>query len=217
MSVATARRKTAVPKAPPAPKAAPGAVQIGAGPLTNLLADASLFASTDQMRPVLCAVKLVLDGSTLTAYATDSYVLCERSVQVEGTGSWTRYVGTPDRRLLKAILSGHGTQTATIGTTSTGHHLRVSVGVTTTTVGEVIDKYPDFAPLWAGAVPGTDTTIHFNPLLLARLQRLSGSDRKARSAHPLTLTINGSLAPATWALTGDEGPARGLIMPIRLP
>lgn len=209
-ATATAPRANAGKKRP-----ANQQVTIAAGRLLNLLADASLFTSCDKARPVLCNVKLVLDGSTLTAYATDSYALVERSVEVEGDGAWIRYLDPADRRLLTAILRANDMLTATVET-SGDWCIKVRAGTTTTEVGTRVDHYPDFDRLWAGLLTAnTAPTAAFTARILARIGRLSGIGKK--QPKPVVFTFYGERRPAAWALDGYEGAARGLIMPVRQP
>lgn len=201
-ATATARR----------PKAAPTAVEIESGRLLNLLADAEMFASGDLKRPVLASLRLVLDGSTLTAYATDSYTLVERSTKVDESGEWERFLTKADRKMLTAILKAHATQTVRI-VPEHNYLLTLTIGTTRCTVGERVEGWPDFSKLWNGLGADTSSVVALNAKFLSRLARLSGIGKV--DPKPVITRFHGELKPVSWSLAGDDGEARGLIMPVR--
>jgi hypothetical protein len=197
--------------------AAPAPDVLMAGPFASLLADGLLFASTDAVRPVLCAVHLERTKDRLTARGTDSYTAVEVWQDVEKGAPWTFLLSRADGELIiKLLRSAARNDVAMLerGLSPSGRPtLIVNCRGVRLEVTEVEGEFPEAMPKLvneAFAKRGTITSIALNPSFATRAYRLTAA--RDQTAVKFGFGPN-ELAPASFTI-GDR--CRGLIMPVRV-
>lgn len=192
-----------------------------AGELAGAFADALLFTSKDQARPILCAVRIVGNGAELELCATDSYRLGWRTLPSAITG--TAYVSRDELgaivKHLTAYAKSHrgcgdtGADLVTL-TLNEDKSLTVVAGaLSVTTPAWDSGDFPNVESLDTNNNEDEDGAGAFgvNPTFFADLAKLSAvkADRV-----PVVITRGSTnLKPVRFTVGTN---VRGLVMPVRI-
>lgn len=188
---------------------------VKADDLARILHNAALATDTGRNAvPILSAVRLELDGSTLLAVATDRYRLHTDTAEVAGIDDATATAGAQlDRADVAAIVKlvkGAGAVTVTIS----GRTVAIRTENTTATYSTVDGEFP---PRWRSLIPerATDTAIDgafgFNPQRAADFSKVIVDGKKSN-----LMRLQASSANKPFRVEIGKTFV-GLLMPVRLP
>lgn len=188
-------------------------IPIETKPMKAAIKDALLFtASNEDFRPILCAVKMTGDGTTLTLEATDSYRLLRRTVPSELVCSTLI-----DRDDLALMVASMGRAEAVMMESNEGGELRME-NKALIVAKQVDGDFPNVDGLWAkqqAEGPADNEVFGIAPWVLGSLSRLS-SGRLA----PVKFMHYGPLKPIHFSVKMEDpgrlGSIEGLLMPVRL-
>lgn len=188
-------------------------IKLQTNELVRVLKEASLFAHSDNMIPIINAVHMEARGTELVAVATDRFTLGASKTELDEPGE---FLAALSLRQVKTItqLAGAGKQCfSTVAVDADDKTVRVSFssGETLTLPTEIergahrawlklLDTEPDNGPSKA---------MDINPQLIAKFARLQGSRASRMRMHffghakPIRITV------------GDD--FVGLVMPVRMP
>lgn len=178
---------------------------------------AAAFAGTDKTLPVLTAVNLVIEGDTLTAFATDRYKLIEAEIVADILGDDRSAMLGPDAiKAFRAATSKQATAKHSFTLVIEGDTPMTSKWTLTDASGilasgGLIDgQYPNVR----GLFPKTDVLAPFAARLDPRvLSALADFDRISRADSRGWAFGSTGVNKAIVAATTD---ARALIMPVRV-
>lgn len=196
--------------------------------LDRLLAAAVVFASQDLTLPVLAAVHLRRDGTSLTATATDRYSLYRETIEVNedsAPGDWTFLLGGDDlhtlRQLIGCVTRGRVASTRKLITVRLTHEAPADLPATL--VAEVGPLRAQFDPR-GEQFPDLDKLIEeqpekgagifdvdINPRLLARISKVDSS------TTPWSFTQAAPNRPVYATPVTPDHKAVVMIMPMRRP
>lgn len=189
----------------------------------RVLHNAVVFAGKDNKRPVLTCVNLVFNAdNTLTAIATDSYMIGLDTCDYDGTTPSPRDVADHDpsdslsfmasrseiEQLLKAIAKLAAIAPAALRIE--GDTLTVAYAGGTVELTRAIGQFPNWRQLVPSSTAPTER-IAWNPQFLAKLAKVKTA---SGINEPAVFTLQGELKP-TKIQVGDT--FIGLLMPARIP
>ena len=194
------------------------------------LASVGVVCPGDDARPVLTAIHLVSDGTTITATATDSYVLATVTTTAPATSDdWTAPVFdvlVPARWLAAALKA---TKPARVvrwnvvltldanerGGTAT---LATLAGDAATSVALVAGTYPNTSTL----IPTPAQYVHeraaFNAAFLARMVKILPAETGVRAPmpRPWVCEMTSATRPSVWTTSVRDCDGLFLVMPVRI-
>lgn len=189
-----------------------------AGRTIALFTDAALFASVDQTRPILHAVKLTAIRGRLQAVATDSYALGIFTCDAEG--AIDALVGLDDVKrivaLAKAEQKAYRAMNVELAFEVDGDTLTVRGRDTTITCRLVTcGEYPAWRKLLPRNDPGA--AVGLTSFMCSKLGSISLGKSKRKGDQPLSISfeIAGPLKPAHVYAEHDGLSFYGLVMPSR--
>ncbi|OFB37937.1 hypothetical protein BA059_16700 [Mycolicibacterium sp. (ex Dasyatis americana)] len=181
--------------------------------LVRILKDASLFASSDNLLPIINAVHLTVRDGGLLAFATDRFILGASKAPVEEPGDLEVALTL---RQVKTVLQlansfKQAFSTVALKVEAKKFHVAFTSGESLALPVE-LDDGPQLSWLTLLSTPAKDDSpakaMDVNPQLLARFARVTGGPRRMR------LWFSGA-NKAMRVSIGDE--FVGLIMPVRMP
>lgn len=198
-----------------------GKWEVDATSFGRVLHNASLFASKDQTREILTCVNLSIIKDTLTARATDSYVLSEESVTVSGTdtdnvGPSVNITAKDLAPVVKHLLAKrYAPSPATL--LVEGKTVTITANGASFTVSTVVGDFPRFDLLWPEPSGLTETGIVLNPTRLVRFAKIiecDGSKHADTTFDPgLVFFFTGDTKPVLVISRVHGSTFRALVMP----
>lgn len=185
------------------------------------LRDATFAASTDDFRPVLCAVELVVTRDRVTVRATDSYLFAQRSAKIEAPEALTVLLpAKPLREAIAVALKDRHATTFAVKLTELGATIEHSAG--SAMIQSTEGRFPDIAAIMAGYKPGPTESIALSPWRVEQLGRALGVEKLKKNEagnnnHALLIELAGpdKMARVRKASEFDPEHNFGLIMPVR--
>lgn len=185
------------------------------------LRDVTHAASTDDMRPVLCAVELTVTTDELQAQATDSYILARRSAPIEAPEVLT--VLLPAKALrdaTTAALKDRITLEFRVELTEAG--LTIHFGTGSASVQTTEGRFPNVDQLLAGFKADSLEDLIFSPWRLEQAARALGVEKPKRTyggdrSHAVWVTFQGANKLFKVIKASELDPAGNFaaIMPVR--
>ena len=188
------------------------------------LASVSATCPTDDTRPILTAIHLVSDGTTITAAATDSYALAIVTTTPE------------DAPPVFDVLIPAAWLNAALKATKPGRFPRLTVRLTlapderggTVTLSTLAGDVSTSGPLMAGDYPKTAQLIPtpaqyvheraaFNPSFLARMAKILPAEtgKRAPKPQPWVCEMMSEARPSVWTTKVRDCDGLFLLMPVR--
>lgn len=197
-------------------------VTIKASELARVLANVSVFASTDKARPTLCAVLLERrEGEALQAVATDSFCLAYEDIDTEdeAPADFSLLIDLADVKRLIAMAKAGG-KYAMVTISLDGAMATFTTYDGSTTIRPVDGEFPPYRRLMS-AYPGEGdgvAMIGLNPRRLARFAKVVPAEdverrAKDRGSIPARFLFVNEFKPVTIRIGAKF---TGLIMPVRL-
>lgn len=193
---------------------------VGAQELGRVFHNAAIFASKDQVRPILCGVEVSVNGK-VEATATDSYRLGHDECPVlSGTGEATMVLEAKElaaiaKELLKAYPQTEATVTtrpAIVDGGSEGVEVTIAVGNRIWIIKSTFGEFPR----WRMLIPAADSTgevstIGLSAELLASFAKVKG-DTGRNPKNTMRLRFQSPLKPV---VVNIGATFYGVIMPVR--
>lgn len=188
-----------------------------AGRLAAMLADASVFASSDKSRPVLCAVKVAAHDGRVQVVGCDSYVL--GVFTSDGEGSFCGLVDIADVKRILAILKPLAkTPAVEVVLERDGQTLTVRTILGDSVSCRLIEAdYPNWGQLTGRAEIANDdgTGAEFSGFTTKTLGQIAKLKLGGSHAVSIVWETRGKLKPAHVYASHDGITFRGLVMPNR--
>ena len=199
--------------------------------LSDLASVSATCPTADDPRPILTAIHLVSDGTTITATATDSYALAIVTTSGAIVTSAPEWIAPACDVLIPAAWLN-----AALKATKPGRLPRLTVRLTlapderggTVTLSTLAGDVSTSGPLMAGDYPKTAQLIPtaaqyvheraaFNPSFLARMAKILPAEtgKRAPKPAPWVCEMMSEARPSVWTTKVRDCEGLFLLMPVR--
>lgn len=199
-----------------------------AATLGRLFSEAALFASVDQMRPVLATVRFGIEGDQLSMVPTDSFILgifTVREQAVSAPADWSTMVIASElakigKELAKLKPGYVRDETPTVTLTFGERELIVECAAWTLKAAVVDGDFPNYKMLLPTGAGNADSWPAVNTAYLGLLSKVvlgQVAPKRGKTTYQgLGIECFGALKPLRFTGQSDHAEFVGLLMPVRV-